>query len=137
MFKKAGYLCVFLVTAVLLFGCATFNFDLTPKQRAAWINNVYARQYDIYLDQILKPEIDPISKAGLMKDPSLIKTDMLRAGFTESEKEVLKVKKRIFFEVHPLLMGYNQFIATGQVPPMDLETQIVNLITELLGEESE
>ena len=135
MFKKAGYLCVFLVAAVLLFGCATFDFDLTSKQRAAWINNVYARQYDIYLDQILKPEINPALREQLKANPKLIEKDMLRTDYTEAEKKVLKVKKRVFTKVYPLLMAYNEYLATGKIPPIELETQIVNLLTDVLDEE--
>lgn len=137
--KRKQLLNVFLVFSLVLvvMSCAGGSIpgmgDMTPKQQASWMNNVYSRQYDLYLDQILKPEVSPAERIQLKNDPSLIKQDMLRTNFEPAEAKLLDAKKNLFFQVHPLLNSYNEYVSSGGIPPVELEYQIVQLINQLLA----
>ena len=123
------------VLAVVLGACSSLPGlgDMTPKQNATWMNNVYARQYDLYLDQILLPSISAAERLQLKGDPSLIRQDMLRTNFDADEAKVLKAKRDIFIQVHPMLKAYNEVVIAGGVPSAELEYQLVQLINSLLA----
>lgn len=59
-----------------------------------------------------------------------------KASVTEEQKRILRVKKRIFTELHPLLEAYAIYASTSQSPKgfnMDLvEDRIVELINRLV-----
>lgn len=128
--------CFVVLIAVVLGACSSLPGglgEMTPKQNATWMNNVYARQYDLYLDQILRPDISAAERLRLKDDPSLIQQSMLRTNFDADEAKVLKMKKEIFVQVHPMLKTYNEVVIAGGVPSAELEYQLVQLINRLLA----
>lgn len=135
--RNKQFLCLVILFAVLVgaSSCGTIPTTMggmTPKQNAAWMNNVYSRQYDLYLDQILKSDISSAERLSLKGNPRMITQDMLRTNFSEDEAKMLKTKKDIFVTVYPLLASYNDFVRSDGIPPVELEYQIVSLINRLL-----
>ena len=137
MLRKNQLLSVGLIALLIvaIAGCSSLPGlgDMTPKQNATWMNNVYARQYDLYLDQILLSSISAAERLQLKGDPSLIKPEMLRTNFAADEAKVLKAKRDIFIQVHPMLKAYNEVVIAGGVPSAELEYQLVQLINTLLA----
>ena len=48
--------------------------------------------------------------AEVKDDPAKITPAMLRTDLTEAEKDVLKVKKAVLVELHPLLLTYARYV---------------------------
>jgi hypothetical protein len=133
--KEVFGICLVILLMLTLSSCGaipTTMGSMSAKQNAAWMNNVYSRQYDLYLDQILKGDISSAERLSLKGNPRMITQDMLRTKFSEDEAKVLKMKKEVFETVYPLLMSYNEFIKADGQPPVELEYQIVSLINRLL-----
>ena len=109
--------------------CATMNVTLNHKQAAAWMNNIYAAQYDDYLTwfDVVGTDVQgkPIYK--------------LKANVPEKQKKILKTKKTIFAELQPLLNQYSAYAATGIKTPL-IDTAIdraVELVNKLIQGGSE
>jgi len=131
---RNSLICLVIFFAMVTMACQSGIGGMSVKQQAAWTNNVYARQYDLYLDQILLPSISGSERQTLKDNPRLITQDMLRTNFSKNEAEVLKAKKQVFTELHPLLVTYNEYITGGMAVPANLEYQIVSLINRLLAD---
>jgi hypothetical protein len=131
---RNSLLCLVIFILMATVACQTPMGGMSQKQQAAWVNNVYARQYDLYLDQILSPSISVAERQTLKDNPRLITQDMLRTNFSKDEAKVLKTKKETFEKLHPLLVTYNEYIVGGMAVPSNLEYQIVTLINSLLGD---
>ena len=122
MERKRKIFGLILIGMLLVFwSCATLN--LTPKQAAAWMNNVYAAQYDEYLtwfDVIGKENGNPIYQ--------------LKAAIPEKQKKILQVKKKIFKELQPLLKSYSGYVASGSKSLLIGQTveRAVELIDQLI-----
>jgi hypothetical protein len=109
---------------VVLFSCSLFVCacsQLTAKKTSIWMNSMYNAQYNEYLTWF---EADTNGK---------LRT---KASVTEEQKEILRVKKRIFSELHPLLEVYSIYAATAESPrnfDMGLvEDRIIELINRLV-----
>jgi hypothetical protein len=59
-----------------------------------------------------------------------------RSTLTEQQRKILRIKKRIFTELHPLLEAYSIYASTSESPggfDMDLvEDRIIELINRLV-----
>lgn len=121
-----------IIPLMLLIGsCVTT--PLTPKQRVIWAANVYNAQYDLYLEQVLSEEIPYELRKSLKENPSLISQEMVRTDLTEDQKDVLRVKKQILTELHPLLLMAASYADQGMVPPEELESNIIRLVNKLVS----
>ena len=104
---------ILLILATALAGCASFNAktwnDFTPKDKATFLNGMYSQEYEAYMADAKRPDL------------------------TEQERVVMRAKKKVFFQVHPLLELYSQYADKGQIPPGGLETQIFRLLAEVKG----
>jgi hypothetical protein len=108
---------VLLIVVAFCFACS----QLTAKKTSIWMNSMYSAQYEEYLTWFEKDADDKWKS----KD-----------SVTEEQKEILRVKKRIFVELHPLLEAYAIYASTSASPKgfdMDLvEDRIVDLINRLV-----
>lgn len=89
-----------------LVSCASMNVNLTPKNAAAWMNNIYSAQYDEYLTWFDKITVG---------DKTIY---TLKTNVPAKQIEILKVKKQIFIELEPLLLEYSAYAASGQKTPL-------------------
>jgi len=114
----------------LLANCATLNINLTPKKASAWMNNIYAAQYDEYLTWFDVIGYDKTTNKPIYK---------LKANVPDKQKEILKVKKVIFTELEPLLKDYSSYAATGIKTPLIDQViaravELVNQLVEMEGD---
>jgi hypothetical protein len=100
-------LSIILIFIFALASCATMNINLSPKQAAAWMNNIYSAQYDEYLTWFNVIGQDTNNKPIYALKPNV----------PEKQKQVLKIKKKIFIELEPLLKDYSSYAATGIKTP--------------------
>ena len=119
---------IFVCMMVMLFACATMNVNLTPKQAAAWMNNIYSAQYDEYLTWF-------DAKATGLGDSKMIYT--LKPNVPEKQIQILKVKKEIFIELEPLLKEYSAYAASGQKTPLidQVSQKAIALVQRLIDME--
>ena len=117
---------------LLLIGCATAQ--MTPEKTSLWMNSIYSFHYDEYLNQVLRPDLPPDILAEVKSDPAKVTQAMLRTDLTEAEKDVLRAKKAVLVELHPLLLTYARYVKDGQVPPEELSARAVQLVTILAKE---
>ena len=82
--------------------------EWTPKEKAAWMNATYNRQYDDYIKIVNLPNL------------------------SLKQKGALRLKKEILREAWPLLKLYSHYAANGQIPAIELEAEIMKLINRLL-----
>jgi hypothetical protein len=94
---------------MLVIGCAGTQLGDPDRQLLALVK-LYNTQYDLYIEQA--------------KDPDL----------TEDEREILRAKKKILTEAHPLLMmaykaldGQEEFSAEDQAELMELIRRLIEL----------
>lgn len=106
-----------LVMLLLVASCGAFQkvkelrFDeMSSEQKAVWMNDIYSSQYDDYKVMAIMPNL------------------------TESQKKMMRVKKKIFTEVWPLLKLYSKYVATGVIPAAELEAKIMKLLNRLISE---
>lgn len=94
---------------------------LTHKKTSTWMNSMYNAQYAEYLTWFQK------DADGKWKT---------RDTVTEEQKQILRVKKRIFVELHPLLDAYAIYAETSESPKgFDMsivESRIIELINRLV-----
>ena len=105
-----------LVMVFMVAGCGIFGnvknlklSEMTSEQKAVWMNEVYAAQYDDYKAMVVLP------------------------GLTNAQKQVMRIKKKIFIEVWPLMNLYSGYVATGVIPTAELESRIINLLNQLMS----
>lgn len=127
--KKAVIVPILLLFVVA--SCATMNVNMTPKGTSAMMNNIYDAQYKEYLSWFnvvgTNEKGEPIYK--------------LKSDTPAKQIEVLKVKKKIFTELHPLLLAYSQYAATGEagkgIVISEVEARASALIQELIKMDKE
>ena len=128
MVRRNSYLMLVLGVMFLVANCATMNINLSPKQASAWMNNIYAAQYDEYLTwfDVTGYDVDnkPIYK--------------LKPNVPDKQKAILKTKKPIFAELEPLLEKYSSYAATGIKTPLidkaiEQAIRLVNQLVEMEG----
>lgn len=107
--KRNSIFVLMLGMMFLVANCATLNINLTPKKASAWMNNIYAAQYDEYLTWFDVIGYDKTTNKPIYK---------LKANVPEKQIEILKVKKVIFVELEPLLKDYSSYAATGIKTPL-------------------
>jgi len=119
MKRKTTTMFMFLAI-VMLWGC-TYNVRLTNRDLAAWANNIYIAQYDDYLSWFERNA-----------DGKLV----LKPDVPEKQKQVLIAKQDIFIDLHPLLMMYSSYVASGTVPTgvviADVEARLIHLVNDLI-----
>ncbi len=123
-------LTVALIAMILAVGCSV---KLTPMQQTLWALNVYKAQYDLFLEQVINPDVSPDIKSQLKKEPSLIKGEYLNPNITDDQWEVLKVKQRILLELKPLVAMAAQYQMNGQLPPAETQKKLTDLINQLIS----
>lgn len=134
--RKAIYVWMMIAVAgtmlsyVLSVGCSV---KLTPMQQTLWALNVYKAQYDLYLEQVINPDVTPEIKAQLKKDPALIKGKYINPDISDDQWEVLKVKQRILNELKPLVAMAANYHQAGELPPAEVQKQITDLINDLIA----
>ena len=121
--RKNSILILMLGMMFLLANCATLNINLTPKKASAWMNNIYAAQYDEYLTWFDVIGYDKTTNKPIYK---------LKANVPDKQKEILKVKKAILAELEPLLKDYSSYAATGIKTP--LIDQVIARAVELVDQ---
>jgi len=123
--KRNSIFILMLGMMFLLANCATLNINLTPKKASAWMNNIYAAQYDEYLTWFDVIGYDKTTNKPIYK---------LKANVPDKQKEILKVKKAIFVELEPLLKDYSSYAATGIKTPLidQVIARAVKLVNQLV-----
>lgn len=117
----------------LLASCSWIQSQqLSPERQLLWSLNVYNAQYQLYLDQVINPDLDDAEKNVLRANPDLIKGDKLRPGITEDEWKILRVKKDILVELKKVVLLTEEYHKTGTLPPAEVQREITNLINRLL-----
>ena len=110
-FSTKRLLVPLILAVLLLSACATVNIDwnaLGPEGKAAWALSLYNAEYDAYLAEASNPAL------------------------TESQKEVLRVKRRILVEYESIVSLYAQYVSEGQIPPATLESLLIEKMNTLL-----
>lgn len=108
---------VVLLSLIILVSCS----QLTAKKTSIWMNSMYNAQYNEYLTWFEK------DSEGNWKTKDSV---------SEEQKNILRMKKRIFTELYPLIEAYAIYASTSQSPKgfdMSLvEDRIVELINRLV-----
>jgi hypothetical protein len=109
-----------LVVLIVLFCVCACSASLKMKT-STWMNSMYSSQYDEYMTWFHK---DSDGKY------------VTRRGVTEEQKEILREKKRLLTELHPLLTAYAVY-ASGMDAPEGFDMTVVEeraifLINELM-----
>jgi hypothetical protein len=110
-FHILGGLIWLFVIAFLHQGCATGAkpFDeLTPKEKLAYMYQVYNAQHEDYMAMAAMPNL------------------------TEAQKEILRKKKPILNSLQTLIPAYDQQVRLG-APSAQSEQQIYNMLNQLQG----
>jgi len=121
-------LLVFALLAVMC-GCA----GLTPAQKTLWALNVYQAQYDLYLDQVIAPDVTAEQRSIFKENPSLITGSSINPNLTDDQRKVLRVKKQILIELKPLVLIAAEYQRTGQLPPSEVQAKLTELINRLVA----
>lgn len=116
MFEKKRLIIVVLVF-FFAFGCAQLGFqdtggeisftDMTTKQQAIFIMDLYNKQFDRYQKQVLEPNL------------------------TDIDKEVLRTKYGLLKDLYQYIDIYNVFVDTGGTPDEKTEAALISLIAKL------
>jgi len=114
----------------IILSCAA---TLTPQQRLLWGANVYNAQRDLYLEQVLDPEITGEERAALKVNPKLITPDMIRPDLTDEQRKILRVKKEILVELQDAIEISDGYLKSGGTPPVEVQNQITDQINRLLA----
>lgn len=118
MHKKAAFLflALALVLPLMLTGCPSImggevqSFaDMSPKQKAVFVMDIYNKQYDSYLDLYRKGE------------------------WTDAEKKTLQVKYDLLQELHPYIEMFNSYAEKGVMPPADVEQALISVVNKLIS----
>ena len=149
MFKKLSsmFVIVFLFTITILAfgsGCMSKDIVMTKERGFLWASGLYEGQYNLYLDQVLKPNLTIVARVLIKENPRFLTQDMVRTDFTEAEAKELNAKKAIFLLVHNPLIVWGTYLKTGLFEPGEqfktvaaLEEFVVNHLTKLLEKEVE
>ncbi len=123
-----------LLVLALSVGCANMNVEMTQEKASVWMNSIYFFQYDRYLNQVLRPDLPSEVMAEVKADPAKITSGMMRTDLTDEEKKVLRAKRKILVELHPLLLAYAGYVKNGQIPPEEISARAMQLVTLLAKE---
>ena len=94
---------------LMLASCAAGDLDgLNHKQRGVLFADVWAAQYDAYIDS---------------------QEDLL---LTSDERQIMRVKRDILVESKPWLVLYLSYAERGVVPPDELADNLTMAITKLI-----
>lgn len=100
-----------MIVAFFFQGCATgakpYN-ELTPKEKLAYMYQVYNAQHEDYMAMAANPNL------------------------TEEQKVILRKKKPILVSLQSLIPAYDQQVRLG-APSAESEQQIYNLLNQLQG----
>jgi len=114
---------------ITTYGCTSLGFkngiELSSKQKAVWINNVYLGEYEKYEKEIVRHNAD----VNLKPDDQL-NEDELQAR--NQKRDLFKLKKEILIKLKPMVEAYNGYVETDQIPPQEIEKIIVGFINSLL-----
>ena len=100
---------------ILVFvSCATFSnvkpwAERTPKEKALSFLQMYNRQFDDTMRLASTPNI------------------------TESQKEIVRTKKKLLTEMRTPLDIYSMAVIEGRIPSADLESKLILLVDKLLA----
>lgn len=83
--------------------------EMTVKEKSIYIMTMYNKQYDEYL--------------------ALYRKD----NFSEEEKKILKAKYQFLKELNPLINLYVGYAATGEIPPAEIETKLIQIINKAVA----
>lgn len=97
--------------------------EMTPKERGTWMLSMYNSQYEDYM-----------MTTGYTKNFQGEWEKTSSPELTESQKEVLRDKKKLLTEVYPAIKVYVGYAESGVIPDADLETMIVSKINQLIME---
>lgn len=81
--------------------------EMTPKEKATWMMNVYSAQAEDYKSMIKRPDL------------------------TNEQKAILRNKKDVAEKVWPLINTYRTYVNSGAVPTREVEGEIIELINDL------
>ena len=104
----AKRLALVLLAVFLVAGCSqTLNVksiqDMSPKERANLAMKLYLQQYDDY--------------------QSLTAND---AMLTDDQREVLRAKKKMLENIHPVIILYASYVNQGLEPSPEVEKQLID-----------
>lgn len=111
MNRRRSTIIVLILCMAFLMSC-TWNvrpksfYEMTPKEKLGYMYHIYNSQYDDYM--------------------SMAKMTNL----TESQKEMLRNKKKILTALEPLISTYDGMVQMG-VPSAEQEQKIYNLLNQL------
>ena len=100
-------LCVlFLYSCASIEGMKTFD-EMNPKERATWMMGVYNSQADDYKKMVRRPDL------------------------TNSQKEVLRLKKGMLERLWPMINTYTVYVDNGALPTREVEEGILQIINDM------
>lgn len=80
--------------------------EMTVKEKSIYVMTMYNKQYDEYLALYQKN------------------------NHSEEEKKILKAKYQFLKDLNPLINLYVGYAATGEIPPAEIETRLIQLINK-------
>ena len=95
-----------LLCIVILVACATTTNPNTPKEKLAYMYQVYNAQHEDYMIMSGNPNL------------------------TEAQKDILRAKRPILETLQKLIPAYDMQIQLGS-PTVEQEQEIINLLTQL------
>lgn len=109
-FNWMGFMLLLALLMLFSFGCVGLQpsvkrvTDMTPKERATWMMEIYTAQYDDYEKMVKYP------------------------GLSAAQKEMLRQKYDALTKMWPLINTYNTYVDSDALPSPQLEQQIIDLI---------
>lgn len=97
--------------------------QMTPKEKGLWMFDIYNAQYSDYM-AVTGHSWNPIDNAW--KKTSSPKLN-------ESQRDLLKQKRKILKKVYPLMSVYNSAVSAGGTPSPESEQAIYDLLNQLQG----
>lgn len=114
MFKRS--VVIFAAIAVIFAaGCATMNIGVKP-----WGEMSVEEKMLFFVQTWNQQHVDTMSMA--------IKGDAL----SPAQKEIVRKKKELLEQTHPLIKFYVEFVQDGGIPTPEMEQEILNLINKLV-----
>lgn len=100
--------------------------QMSPKQYALWMNNIYLNEHAAYERDITVHNQDVLAKP----DGQLTAEEL---AIRNDKRDIFKRKKQVLTELHSALVLYNSYMTTGIVPTNEITIKATELIDKLLS----
>jgi len=121
--RKNFLVCVALSFIVAMSGCATFSnlpaapaTQFTALQKAEMTSLGFLERY-----------------ATQLKDAWALWKLIEDGKATDGQKAIYEVKRKLLIKAEPLVLGFDKLVRSGVIPGSDKETDVNNVLNELLA----